>query len=210
MSLFGKVISTIEPSQVPKKQTGFSKQKHQPLTTSANTIDASKALAIEEQLAQKLEELDKREKELGRKESDLEQIKKDFEDKRDDIVTQLSKVAHLTLEEAKKMLLEKLELELTDLAAKKIREAEENIKTSSTEKAKEILVDAMLHGATDYVSEYTTSTIRLAGEEMKGRIIGKEGRNIRAFEMVTGVESLPRVSSASVYDSVQCARPKSE
>ncbi len=206
MSLFGKVISTIEPVSASKKQAGAPKQNTP--QSSDNVVDASKALAIEEQLAQRLEELDKREKELGKKESDLDKIKKDLKEKHDEAVSLLARAAHLTTEEAKKILLEKLESDLTDLAAKKVREAEENIKTASGEKAKEILVDAMLHGATDYVAEYTTSTIRLASEEMKGRIIGKEGRNIRAFEMVTGVDvdldtEDPLTVRVSSFDSIR-------
>lgn len=208
MSLFGKVISTIEPASVSKKQGGGAKLKPHTISSSENVIDASKALAIEEQLAQKLEELDKKEKDLTKKESEIDQIKNNLKDQHEDAVNQLSKVAHLTADEAKKILLEKLESDLTDQSAKKVREAEETIKSLSTEKAKEILVDAMLHGATDYVSEYTTSTIRLASEEMKGRIIGKEGRNIRAFEMVTGVDvdldtEDPQTVRVSSFDSVR-------
>lgn len=72
--------------------------------------------------------------------------------------------------------------------AKIIREAEENAREDAKKKAQVILVDAMKHGATDYVAEYTVSTVKLADEEMKGRIIGKEGRNIRTFEQATGVD----------------------
>ena len=72
--------------------------------------------------------------------------------------------------------------------AKRIKEVEEETKTQAEEKVKEILVDAMKHGAVDYVAEYSVSTIKLPDEDMKGRIIGKEGRNIRSLEVATGVE----------------------
>src|SRR5690606_35076501 len=73
-------------------------------------------------------------------------------------------------------------------AAQLIRDKIENANAEADEKAKEILVDAMKHGATDYVSEYTISVVSLADADMKGRIIGKDGRNIRAFERATGVD----------------------
>ena len=90
--------------------------------------------------------------------------------------------------------------------AREIKEAEEKAKEEAKEKAKEILVESMRHGATDYVSEYTVSTVRLTDDDMKGKIIGKEGRNIRAFEKTTGVdvdldeEGVIRLSS---FDSVR-------
>ncbi len=100
----------------------------------------------------------------------------------------LEKVARLTVDEAKKRLLENVDKELKDEYGKKIRTMEEDLKAKSEQKAREILVDAMRQGATDYVVEYTSSKVRLPDEEIKGRIIGKEGRNIKTFEELTGVE----------------------
>lgn len=94
----------------------------------------------------------------------------------------------MTREEAKKVLLDEVQRELTSEIAKKIRQAEERIKLDVNEKAKELLVDAMRHGVTNYVAEYTVSTITIPNEEVKGRIIGAGGRNIRQFERETGVE----------------------
>lgn len=107
---------------------------------------------------------------------------------KDEYLKKLEQVSNLTRDEAKKKLLEELELELVNEKAKRLRQLEDDIKLDAAEKAKEILVDAMQHGATDYVAEYTISTVRLPDEEVKGRIIGREGRNIRAFEQATGVE----------------------
>jgi len=73
-------------------------------------------------------------------------------------------------------------------AKKRIKQAEEQVKQNVDEKAKELLIDSMRYGATDYVAEYTLSVINLANEDFKGRIIGKDGRNIRAFELATGVD----------------------
>ncbi|MCH7640912.1 ribonuclease Y [Patescibacteria group bacterium] len=127
-----------------------------------------------EDLRRQREVLDKREEKLGAREDELQE--------------KLSKVSKMTVDEAKKELLNEVDRELKAEKAKKIRSLEEKIKQDAKEKAKEILTDAMKHGATDYVAEYTVSTVTVPNEEVKGRIIGKEGRNIRAFERATGVE----------------------
>lgn len=107
---------------------------------------------------------------------------------KDEYVKKLEKASGMTRDEAREELLKNLERELSSEKAKRIRQMEENLKLEADEKAREILVDTMRHGATDYVAEYTISTVRLPDEEIKGRIIGREGRNIRAFEQATGVE----------------------
>ena len=108
--------------------------------------------------------------------------------KQDDYVKKLEKVSGITKEEAKKELLRELRSEISAEIAKQIRSATERIELEKKEKAKEILVDAMRHAATDYVAEYTISTVVVPNDEVKGRIIGREGRNIRSFERETGVE----------------------
>lgn len=106
----------------------------------------------------------------------------------DEYLKKLERASNLTHEEAKKQLLQEIEKDLVSEKAKRIRQMEESIKLEATEKSREILADAMRHGATGYVAEYTVSSVRLPNEEVKGRIIGREGRNIRAFEQATGVE----------------------
>lgn len=107
---------------------------------------------------------------------------------KDDYVKALEKVAGMTRDEAKKALLEEVQKDLTEEIAKKIRQAEERVKEEAGERAKEILVDAMKQGATSYVAEYTVSTVSVPNEDVKGRIIGAGGRNIRAFEKEARVE----------------------
>jgi len=107
---------------------------------------------------------------------------------KDEYIEKLSKVAHLTPDEAKKALLEEVQSELTGEIAKKIRASEEKIKEEAGERAQEILLDAMKHGATGYVAEYTVSSVTVPNEDVKGRIIGAGGRNIRTFEKEAGVE----------------------
>jgi ribonuclease Y len=129
----------------------------------------------------------------NKKMSDLEiasyLVKKEEElkKKEDELEEETRKISGMSMEEARKMVLDKTEKELAgDIS--KIKAAEETIKAEAQEKAKEILIDAIRHGVTDWVAEYTVSTIRLPDEEVKGRIIGREGRNIRAIEQCTGVE----------------------
>lgn len=107
---------------------------------------------------------------------------------RDEFLDKLSKVAKMTADEAKRALLDEVQSDLTGEIAKKIRAAEEKIKEDANEKAQEILLDAMKHGATGYVAEYTVSSVTVPNEDVKGRIIGAGGRNIRTFEKEAGVE----------------------
>lgn len=127
-----------------------------------------------EDLRKQREALEKKEEKLKEREAEL--------------VNNLSLVSKLTVDEARKMLLEQLDKELKEEKAKRIRAAEERIKEEAKQKAAEILADAMKHGATSYVAEYAVSSFIVENEEVKGRIIGAGGRNIRSFERATGVE----------------------
>jgi len=118
----------------------------------------------------------------------IERKEKALKSREEELKTRLEKASKMTVDEAKKILLDEVQKDITADVAKKIRTAEERIKLEAQEKAAEILADAMKHGATDYTAEYTVSTVSVPSEEVKGRIIGKEGRNIRAFERTTGVE----------------------
>jgi len=130
--------------------------------------------ALLSELRQEKSELEKREQKLKKRESEL--------------LEKLNKVSSMTADEAKKELLSEVQKDLTSEIAKRIKNAEEKVQQNAAEKAREILVDAMKHGATNYVAEYTISTITVPSEEVKGRIIGKEGRNIRSFERAANVE----------------------
>lgn len=112
---------------------------------------------------------------------ELKELKREYTQK-------LEKITSLSRDEAKKELLVEIADELKPEVARLIKEAEEEAKASAHRRFQEILVDAMRHGALDYIAEYTISTIKIQDEEIKGKIIGKEGRNIRAFENATGVD----------------------
>lgn len=111
-----------------------------------------------------------------------------LEKKEKELQEALSKVAKISVDDAKKLLLTEVQKDLTEEIAKKIRAAEDRIKLEANEKAKEILIDSMKHGATSYTAEYTVSTVTVPNEDVKGRIIGAGGRNIRTFEKEAGVE----------------------
>ncbi len=132
--------------------------------------------------------LEERERQISEKQRLIDEKLDSLEKARKDLVEKLEKSAKMNTEEAKKILLEQIDKDLAAEASKKIKEAEEEIKLQADEKAREILADAMVHGVTDVISEFTTSRVKLSDEEMKGRIIGKEGRNVRTFEQATGVD----------------------
>jgi len=142
----------------------------------------------ESELAKREGILEERERQIAEKQKLVDEKLDQLEKIRGDLVEKLEKSSKLSAEEAKKILLENLDKELASEISKKIREAEDEIKLQSLELSKQILADSMIHGVTDYISEFTTSRVKLADEEMKGRIIGKEGRNVRTFETVTGVD----------------------
>ncbi len=177
----------------PKPQVGGS-----PISVSSTEAELAKREGILEERERQLEE---KQKLIDDKLDQLEKIRKD-------LVTKLEKSAKMSTDEAGKILLEQVEKDLAVEISKKIVEAEEEIKLTANEKAKEILADAMRHGFTEYISEFTTSRVKLPDEEVKGRIIGKEGRNIRTFEQATGVDvimddEIPNSLILSSFDSVR-------
>ncbi len=141
----------------------------------------------QEMLDRKITDLEKKEMSLSEKESKATAKLAEIEDTFKQQTEKLEKISSMTKEEAKKFLLSNVERDLAGEVAKRIRESEEKIKSNVDQKAKEIMVDSMLHASTDYVVEYTVSKVKLPDEDMKGRIIGKEGRNIKVFEELTGV-----------------------
>ena len=126
--------------------------------------------------------------EIRRDRAALEKKEKSLQEERHELIAKLANASRLTADEAKKEILEQVQKDLNEEIAKKIKLASERIEQEKNEKAQEILADAMKHAATTYTAEYTVSIVAVPNEEVKGRIIGKEGRNIRSFEKETGVE----------------------
>ncbi len=128
------------------------------------------------------------------------------DDKISELTDKLKDKTNISSEEARDYVINLWESKLKDDIAKRVRQAEEEIKLKADELAKQILIDSMRFGATDYVSEYTLSTINIPSEDFKGRIIGKDGRNIRAFELASGVDvdlEEEGVIKLSSFDSVK-------
>ncbi|HYQ59516.1 MAG TPA: ribonuclease Y [Desulfatiglandales bacterium] len=149
----------------------------------------------EENLDKKIEQYEQKEKKLFRKEKDFEAIEEDMKAKQaqleEMVATQrkeLERVAGLSSDEAKALLIGSLEEEAKADAAKLMRRIENETREAAQRKAQEILGLAIKRYAGDYVAEKTVSVVSLPNEEMKGRIIGREGRNIRAIEAATGID----------------------
>ena len=146
-------------------------------------------------LQNKLDKLDYRFDQIEQKEKRIDQLKEDLvkqseeiEKSKAQVLKKLEELSGYSKEEAKEYLLEGLKKKLSHDLAKLVAEKEEQAKLEADDKAREILIDAMRHGATDYVAEYTVSVVNIPSEEIKGKIIGKNGRNIHAFERKTGVD----------------------
>lgn len=200
-----------EPREgIPRVSVSEAEKKAQSVISEAESKAREikkKALETEERLNRREESLESRTETLEKREERLASRGEEVEKKRAQLEAELEKRAALTKEEAKEKLLSSLKEELVSERARVIKEAEEKAETEVDEKAREILVAAMERAATDYVSEATVSTVKLPGEEIKGRIIGREGRNIKALERVTGVDieidETPEEVRLSSFDPVR-------
>ena len=144
----------------------------------------SKLSKIEERLSS----IDQKEERLDTRRQQIEKLKQQIAQKETEVLEKLEKASSLTTEEAKEQLFTDLEKRLRKDMAQLIRQKEEEAQQEADGRVQEIIIDSMKHGATDYVAEYTISTVELPSEDVKGKIIGKSGRNIHAFERVTGVD----------------------
>ena len=175
--------------------------------TARTVLELESRLAKKEEIFEQKEQLLNREKQsLQDTKTHYERLVKQIEEKKTEILQKLEKIAKMTKDEAKNLLLHGWEEKLKEDIAKKIKIIEEEIKKTADEKAKSILVDAMRYGAVDYVAEYTLSVVNLPNEDFKGRIIGKDGRNIRTFELATGVDvdlEEEKVIKLSSFDAIK-------
>lgn len=163
----------------------------------------------EETLEKKLYSADKRHEELDAKVKEIEQRKQKVEQIINEQNTLLEKVAGLSKEEAKQELLKNLESELVTEKATLIKRYEEEINEESEKKAQEIISSAIQRTAQDHITENTISVISIPSDDVKGRLIGREGRNIRTFEQVTGVDlqidDTPEAITISSMDPIRRA-----
>ena len=161
----------------------------------------------EEAIEKKLDNLERKEETLNEKIHDAEVAREEIETIRSQEITKLEQIAGLTADEAKQQLLDSLESELRHESAQKIIEIESQLREDADAKAKEIISLAISRCAADHTSESTVSVVALPNDELKGRIIGREGRNIRTIETMTGVDLIiddtPEAITLSCFDPVR-------
>ena len=169
---------------------------------------------IERRLAQREETLDKKmasveskDEQINKKLKEVSKRKEDIDQVFADQVTQLEKISGMTIDEAKSLLLEKVEQETRRDMAVYVRDIEYKAKEEADKKSREIIANAIQKYAADHVAENTVSVVSLPNDEMKGRIIGREGRNIRALETATGIDLIiddtPEAVILSGFDPIR-------
>jgi len=185
------------------------KEKKEELTNFENRL-----IQKENILTKKEENLDKREQEIHEKEkiietknNELTEKINEFNEKLKEVNEKLEQISGITKEEAKEILLKEMEEEAKYEFAKKLKELELEYREHANKKAQEILALAIQRYSSDFVAEKTVSVVSLPNEEMKGRIIGREGRNIRTLETITGVDLIiddtPEAVVVSCHDPVR-------
>ncbi len=161
----------------------------------------------EESLDRKLENQEKKEEALQKKMTEVEEQLKEADLVKKHQFEMLEKISGYTADQAKEYLLTNLENELTHEKALKITQIEQRLKDEADQKAREIITQAIQRCAADHVAEVTVSVVPLPNDEMKGRIIGREGRNIRTLETLTGVDLIiddtPEAITLSCHDTVK-------
>ena len=161
----------------------------------------------EESLERKSQDLDRQEKNLSNKERDLDKTKEELNDLKDEQLKQLETVARLSFNDAKEIIFKKAEDTMKMEIARRYYDLEMETKETADQQARRVVTMAINRLATDVVSESTTSVVRLPNDEMKGRLIGREGRNIKVLESLTGVDVIiddtPEVVTVSCFDPVR-------
>ena len=161
----------------------------------------------EETLDKKAENFEKKEEEMARRLEEVAKLKEETESVKKAHLATLEQISGLSQEQAKQFLLKTVEEEVRHETAMKIKEIEQEMKDECDEKAREILSIAIQRCAADHAAEATVSVVPLPNDEMKGRIIGREGRNIRTLETITGVDLIiddtPEAITVSSFDPVR-------
>ncbi len=164
-------------------------------------------LTRDEQLDQRTDMLEQRDRKLLEKERELEKGREELAEARSEQVATLERISGMTADEAKAQLLEAVRADAENDAVRLARSIERKARDEAQEKAREIIVTAIQRVAADHTAEHTVSVVHLPSDEMKGRIIGREGRNIRALEQATGVDLIiddtPETVVLSGFDPVR-------
>ncbi len=166
-----------------------------------------RVLSKEEALDKKAEQMERKEGSLAKREEELAKMREDVAKLNEQRVQELERISGLTSEQAKEYLLKTVEEEVKIDTAKMVKELESRAKEEASKKAKEYVVTAIQKCAADHVAETTISVVQLPNDEMKGRIIGREGRNIRTLETMTGVDLIiddtPEAVILSAFDPIR-------
>ncbi|MBQ3724706.1 MAG: ribonuclease Y [Oscillospiraceae bacterium] len=161
----------------------------------------------EENLDRKLETIEKKEEALQAKHAQIDKEQEELKVIKRSQTEMLERISGFTAEEAKKYLIDQVESEVTHETALKIKELEQRAKEEADQRAREIVATAIQRCAADHVAEITVSVVPLPNDEMKGRIIGREGRNIRAIETLTGadliIDDTPEAITVSCFEPVR-------
>ena len=161
----------------------------------------------EESLDKRTNSLDKREQQMSTMQSQLDKRQNKLDEAEEEVSRRLESVAGMTPEQAKEELLDTLKEEVAHASATIIRDSEARTKAEADKKARSILSLAMQRIASDHTVENTVSTIQIPSDDLKGRIIGREGRNIRSFEQITGtnliIDDTPECVTISCFDPVR-------
>ena len=160
-----------------------------------------------ENLDRKLEGLEQRERNLNNKEKNIDTVRAELNEIKEKQLKQLEVVSGMSITDARQILMERVEGEMRDEGARRIREWEKKLREEGDKLAQEVLVQAIQRSASEIVSESTVVSVPLPNDEMKGRLIGREGRNIRALEQATGVDLIvddtPEAVTLSSFDGVR-------
>jgi ribonuclease Y len=163
--------------------------------------------AKEEQLDRRLENLEKRERKIQAQEKEIEERLQDVARLEQERHAELQRVAQLSLEEARQLVIQQAIEEAREILNRQVRELEQQVREEAHQRARMILATAIQRIASEYVAEATVTVVPLPSDDMKGRIIGREGRNIRALEQATGVDLIvddtPEAVTLSSFDPVR-------
>jgi ribonuclease Y len=166
-----------------------------------------RVLAREEETERKLVELERREQELNDREVHARQLQEELKAAKDSELTELERISGMTVNQAKAHLLDRSEELIRHELARRVRQEEEEARTESKRRARSLVADALQRVAASHAAETTVSLIELPSDDMKGRIIGREGRNIRTLEHLTGVDFIiddtPQAVVLSSFDGIR-------